>query len=96
VGKFATLLKSYGVSQVSGDRFANVWPVEVFAKVGITYEQNAEPKGTLYTNMLPLINSSASNCWTSRARSPSYVALSGAPRAAGATRSTILQGATTT
>ena len=57
VGKFATLLKSYGVSQVSGDRFANVWPVEVFAKVGITYEQNAEPKGTLYTNMLPLINS---------------------------------------
>jgi hypothetical protein len=36
---------------------SNVWPVEVFAKVGITYEQNAEPKGTLYTNMLPLINS---------------------------------------
>jgi hypothetical protein len=34
VGEFATLLKSYGVSQISGDRFANVWPVEVFAKVG--------------------------------------------------------------
>ena len=44
-------------SQISGDRFANVWPVEVFAKVGITYEQNAEPKSTLYTNMLPLLNS---------------------------------------
>ena len=53
MGEFATLLKSYGVSP----RFANVWPVEVFAKVGITYEQNAEPKSTLYTNMLPLINS---------------------------------------
>ena len=50
-------LKSYGVSQISGDRFANVWPVEVFAKVGMTYEQNAEPKSTLYTNMLPLLNS---------------------------------------
>ena len=49
--------KSYGVSQISGDRFANVWPVEVFAKVGITYEQNAEPKSTLYTKMLPLLNS---------------------------------------
>ena len=57
MGEFATLLKSYGVSQIGGDRFANVWPVEVFAKVGITYEQNAEPKSTLYTNMLPLINS---------------------------------------
>ena len=57
MGEFATLLKSYGVSQISGDRFANVWPVEVFAKVGITYEQNAEPKSTLYTNMLPLLNS---------------------------------------
>jgi hypothetical protein len=34
VGEFATLLKSYGVSQISADRFANVWPVEVFAKVG--------------------------------------------------------------
>lgn len=57
VGEFATLLKSYGVSQISGDRFANVWPVEVFAKVGMTYEQNAEPKSTLYTNMPPLLNS---------------------------------------
>ena len=37
--------------------FANVWPVEVFAKVGMTYEQNAEPKSTLYTNMLQLLNS---------------------------------------
>ena len=57
MGEFATLLKSYGVSQISGDRFANVWPVEVFAKVGMTYEQNAEPKSTLYTNMLQLLNS---------------------------------------
>ena len=95
MGEFATLLKSYGVSQISGDRF-DVWPVEVFAKIGVTYEQNAEPKSTLCTNMLPLLNSSASSCWTTRARSPSYAALSGAPRAAGATRSTILQGATTT
>ena len=48
VGKFATLLKSYGVSQVSGDRFANVWPVEVFAKVGITYEQRRAQGYALY------------------------------------------------
>ena len=59
VGEFATLLKSYGVSQISGDRFANGWPVEVFAKVGMTYEQNAEPKSTIYTNMLPLLGAAA-------------------------------------
>jgi hypothetical protein len=57
VGEFADLLKSYNITQISGDRFANVWPVEVFSKVGITYEQNADPKSTLYTNLLPLINS---------------------------------------
>jgi hypothetical protein len=81
VGEFATLLKSYGVSQISGDRFANVWPVEAFGKVNIFYEQNAELNSTLNTNMLPLLKAAASSCWTSRARSPSYAALSGAPRA---------------
>ena len=33
-GRLRHLLKSYGVSQISGGCFANVWPVEVFAKVG--------------------------------------------------------------
>ena len=57
VGEFAELLKSYNVTRITGDRFANVWPVEVFANVGIAYEQSAEPKSVLYTNMLPLLNS---------------------------------------
>ena len=57
VGEFAELLKSYNVTRITGDRFANIWPVEVFANVGIAYEQSAEPKSVLYTNMLPLLNS---------------------------------------
>ena len=57
VGEFAELLKSYNVTRITGDRFANIWPVEVFANAGITYEQSAEPKSVLYTNMLPLLNS---------------------------------------
>ena len=57
VGEFAELLKSYNVTGITGDRFANIWPVEVFANVGIAYEQSAEPKSVLYTNMLPLLNS---------------------------------------
>ena len=57
VGEFAELLKSYNVTRITGDRFANIWPVEVFANAGIAYEQSAEPKSVLYTNMLPLLNS---------------------------------------
>jgi hypothetical protein len=44
VADFATLLKSYGVSKVIGDRYAGIWPVEMFSKVGIIYEQSAKPK----------------------------------------------------
>ena len=92
MGEFATLLKSYGVSQISGDRFANVWPVEVFAKVGITYEQNAEPKSTLYTNMLPLINSCRVELLDEPRSIAQLCASSGAPRAVGLTPSTIRSG----
>ncbi len=31
--------------------------VEAFGKAGITCEQNADPKSTIYVNVLPLLNS---------------------------------------
>ena len=55
--EFSVLLKSYRVHRISGDRFAGLWPVEVFAKFGVVYEQNARPKSDLYQALLPLINS---------------------------------------
>ncbi len=57
VGEFATLLKTYGISKLAGDRYAGIWPVEQFAKFGIRYEQSARPKSDLYGDLLPLINS---------------------------------------
>ncbi len=54
---FAVLLKSYGIGQVVGDRYAGIWPVEQFAKFGVIYEQSAAPKSDLYRDLLPLINS---------------------------------------
>ena len=54
---FARVLRSYGVARVNGDRFAGVWPVEAFARCGVKYEQNAEPKSTLYQGLLPALNS---------------------------------------
>ena len=57
VTEFADLLKSYRITKVRGDRYAGEWPREQFAKRGIKYEVAHDPKGTLYLNFLPLINS---------------------------------------
>ena len=50
-------LKSYGLGKVVGDRYAGQWPVEQFAKFGVTYEPAAKRKSDLYTDLLPLLNS---------------------------------------
>ena len=55
--EIADILKRYGITTISGDKYAGIWPVEMFGKVGITYEQNARPKAQLYQDLLPLINS---------------------------------------
>ena len=57
VQEFALLCKSYSISKITGDRYAGIWPVEMFAKHGIIYEQSAKPKSDLYVDLLPLINS---------------------------------------
>jgi hypothetical protein len=55
--EFAKVLKDYSVSKIFGDKYAGLWPVEVFGKLNITYEQSAAPKSDLYRDLLPLINS---------------------------------------
>ena len=57
--EFAALLKTYRVSQVSGDRYAGEWCREPFQRAGIFYDPNARPKSDLYRDLLPLINSKA-------------------------------------
>lgn len=57
VEEFAGLLKSYGCSTVTGDRYAGEWPREQFRKCGIKYEPAAKPKSDLYRDLLPAINS---------------------------------------
>ena len=55
--EFATLLKTYGVTSVTGDRYAGEWPREQFRKQGITYNLSEKPKSDLYRDALPLLNS---------------------------------------
>jgi hypothetical protein len=57
VTEFATLLKTYQISRIIGDKYAGIWPAAEFSKVGVNYEASAAPKSELYQNLLPLINS---------------------------------------
>jgi len=57
VTEFADLCKNYRITAVKGDRYAGEWPREQFRKCGIKYEPSDDPKGLLYLNFLPLINS---------------------------------------
>ena len=55
--EYSALLKHYGLRLINGDNFAQEWPKEAFARHGITYLQDAEPKSRLYANLLPRLNS---------------------------------------
>jgi hypothetical protein len=57
VAEFADTLQAYGVTKVAGDRYAGEWPSEQFRKRGIKYEPAKDPKGAIYLNLLPMLNS---------------------------------------
>jgi hypothetical protein len=58
VAEFAALVQAYGVSTVSGDRYAGEWPRERFLQHSITHQPAAQPKGDIYRGFLPLLNAS--------------------------------------
>ena len=57
VEEFCDLLRRYSVRKVKGDRYAGEWPREQFVKRGVKYQPAEDPKGILYLNLLPHINS---------------------------------------
>jgi hypothetical protein len=57
VEEFAAVLKAYGCLEVTGDRYAGEWPRKRFAAHGINYRPADQPKGDLYRDLLPLLNS---------------------------------------
>lgn len=57
VKDFATVLKKYGISEVTGDRYAGEWPRERFRKEGIHYKVSSNTKSEIYKEVLPLLNS---------------------------------------
>jgi hypothetical protein len=57
VRELATLLRTYGITEVTGDRFAGEWPREAFRHHGVTYLVAETSKSDLYVNALPALNS---------------------------------------
>jgi hypothetical protein len=55
--EYAAVLRSYGVTEVKGDRYAGEWPREAFRNHGIEYEPAEKPKSAIYQEFLPIINS---------------------------------------
>jgi len=55
--EFAEVLRGYGLSRVTGDRYGGSWPSEQFAKYGIAYEPSPRTKSEIYVDALPILNS---------------------------------------
>jgi len=57
VDEFCTVLASYHIHKICGDRYAGEWAREPFRKRNVTYELSEKPKSDIYRDMLPLLNS---------------------------------------
>lgn len=53
VGEIAEIIRAYGLSEVTGDRYAAGWVRQAFEKVGISY-RDAEEKSKAYLEVEPL------------------------------------------
>src|SRR5262249_26060870 len=57
VDEFATILRTYHISEVVGDRYSGEWCREVFRRYGINYRVASLARSDLYIALLPLLNS---------------------------------------
>ena len=57
VAEFCDLLRLYGITRVTGDRYAGEWPREQFRKHGVAYDISERSRSDLYREMLPILNS---------------------------------------
>lgn len=55
VREFAATLKSFGLSEITGDRYSGEWCTSAFQKEGISYKNSDLSKSEIYGEFLPLI-----------------------------------------
>jgi hypothetical protein len=54
--EFTRTLKTYRITEVTGDAYAGDWPKDAFRKLGITYRFADKRKSDIYLDFLPLLN----------------------------------------
>jgi hypothetical protein len=57
VSQIAALLKGYGLSETTGDRYASGFTIDCFAAAGITYLHSEKDRSTIYNDVLSRFNS---------------------------------------
>jgi hypothetical protein len=57
VAELAKTLKSYRLSNVTGDKYAAQWTIDAFRQVGINYLHSALSRSDIYAEALPILNS---------------------------------------
>jgi hypothetical protein len=57
VAQVAAMLRAYGLSETTGDRYAAEWVVSAFAANGITYKHSERDRSAIYQDCLPLFTS---------------------------------------
>jgi hypothetical protein len=61
VSEFASLLRSYRIVRVIGDRWGGEWVRQEFRKAGLHYEVSEHTKSELYLSLVPLLNAGAAD-----------------------------------
>ena len=57
VEEFVKLLRSFGLSEITGDNYAGEWPVERFETRGIAYKKSEKNRSEIYGALLPHLRS---------------------------------------
>jgi hypothetical protein len=57
VSQIAAMLRAYGLSETTGDRYAAEWVVSAFAANGIVYKHSERDRSAIYQDCLPLFTS---------------------------------------
>jgi hypothetical protein len=57
VAELAGVLRSYGLSEVTGDAYSGEFVRELFRGNGVSYKVSKKSKSEIYINLLPMLNS---------------------------------------
>lgn len=54
--EFTMILKLFGLSRMTGDRYGGEWPVSAFRKRGVSYEISQLTKNDIYLHLQPIVS----------------------------------------